>query len=104
MKHLLITAATLLALTGLGHAKTLTVALNADLRTNDPGVNRDGNSDGLLAHILEGLVGGRGDMSIAPMLAEKVDISEDHTRFTFTLRDGLTFHNGAPVTSAEFLW
>ena len=105
MKHLLMAGVASLALIGAAEAQTtLNVSLNADLRTNDPGVNRDGNSDGVLMHILEGLVGARNDMSIAPMLAERVEVSDDFTRFTFTLRDGLKFHNGAPVTSAEFLW
>ncbi|RGP35417.1 ABC transporter substrate-binding protein [Pseudotabrizicola alkalilacus] len=105
MKHLLLTTVATLALAGAAQAQsTLNVSLNADLRTNDPGVNRDGNSDGLLMHILEGLVGARNDMSIAPMLAEKVDVSDDFKTFTFVLRDGLKFHNGASVTSAEFLW
>lgn len=105
MKHILLASVTTLALAGAPQAQTtLNVSLNADLRTNDPGVNRDGNSDGVLMHILEGLVGGRNDMSIAPMLAETVDISGDYTQFTFILRDGLKFHNGEPVTSADFVW
>lgn len=105
MKHLLLTGVAALAMASAAQAQsTLNVSLNADLRTNDPGVNRDGNSDGLLMHMLEGLVGGRNDMSIAPMLAESVEVSDDYRQFTFVLRDGLKFHNGAPVTSAEFLW
>lgn len=105
MKHLLMAGLATLGLVGAAHAQTtLNVSLNADLRTNDPGVNRDGNSDGVLMHILEGLVGARNDMSIAPMLAKTVEISEDYTQFTFTLRDGLKFHNGKPVTSADFVW
>lgn len=105
MKHLLLSGMAVLALAGAAQAQsTLNVSLNSDLRTNDPGVNRDGNSDGVLMHMLEGLVGARNDMSIAPMLAESVEVSDDYRQFTFVLRDGLKFHNGAPVTSAEFLW
>src|SRR5215207_6665674 len=37
-----------------------------------------------------------------PDLAEGVDISEDRLNYTFTLRDGITWSNGDPVTSKDF--
>lgn len=83
---------------------TLRVMVNADLRSTDPGVNRDLNSDTITMHILEGLVAYRENLSIGPMLAEKVDLSSDGTTYTFTLRDGITFHNGKPLTSDDVLF
>jgi peptide/nickel transport system substrate-binding protein len=40
------------------------------------------------------------------MLAEKVDVSADGLAYTFTLRDGITFHNGEKLTAADvkFAW
>lgn len=35
------------------------------------------------------------------LLAEMPTLSEDKLTYTFTLKDGLTFHNDAPVTSAD---
>ncbi|WP_374449365.1 ABC transporter substrate-binding protein [Stella sp.] len=83
---------------------TLRVAINADIRTNDPGVNRDGNTDAVMMHVLEGLVGLTENGDVAPLLAEKVDVSADGKRYTFVLREGLTFHNGQPVTAADVAW
>ena len=37
-------------------------------------------------------------------LAESVDISEDAREFTFTLREGLMFSDGEPLTSADVLF
>ncbi len=34
-------------------------------------------------------------------LAEKMVESDDHLTYTFTLRSGITFHNGKPMTSAD---
>src|SRR5690606_37005476 len=40
-------------------------------------------------------------MEPVPSLAESVDVSEDGLVYTFTLRGGLTFHNGRAMTSAD---
>jgi peptide/nickel transport system substrate-binding protein len=86
--------------------EALRVRLNADIRSTDPGVNRDGNTDMVMTHLVEGLVAYREDTSIGPMLAEKVDVAADGLAYTFTLRDGVTFHNGEKLTSADvkFAW
>lgn len=83
---------------------TIRTMLNSDLRSSDPGVNRDLNSDTVVMHMLEGLVAFREDLTVGPMLASKVDLSEDGTTYTFTLRDGVTFHNGKALTSDDVLF
>jgi peptide/nickel transport system substrate-binding protein len=82
----------------------LSIAVNADIRSSNPGVQRDFNSDVVLHHVVEGLVGYREDLTIAPMLADRIDVSADGTAYSFHLRDGVTFHNGEPLTSAEVAW
>ena len=41
------------------------------------------------------------DWKPVPYLAEKVDVSEDGKTVTIVLRDGVTFHDGKPVTSED---
>ncbi len=41
------------------------------------------------------------DSSIVPNLASSWEISEDGLTYTFTLEDGVTFHDGSPFTSAD---
>jgi len=36
-----------------------------------------------------------------PSLAERVDVSDDNLTYTFTLRKGVTFHNGREMTAAD---
>lgn len=87
------------------HAETtLRSRLNADILTTEPADRRDENTDGVLLHVVEGLVASRDDGSVAPLLASGWTVSPDGTAYTFTLRPDVKFHNGAPLTSAEVIW
>ncbi len=44
------------------------------------------------------------DYKLAPALAQSVEPSKDGTTWTITLRDGVTFHNGKPLTGADVLF
>ncbi|MBX9907504.1 MAG: ABC transporter substrate-binding protein [Beijerinckiaceae bacterium] len=83
---------------------TLRLRLNADIRSTDPGLNRDANTDAVVLHMVEGLVAYREDASVAPMLAKSVEVSPDGRTYTFALRDGVSFHNGAPLTADDVLF
>ncbi len=83
---------------------TLRIRINADIRSTDPGMNRDANTDAVVLHTVEGLVAYKDDLSITPMLAKSVETSPDGKTYTFKLRDGLVFSNGAPLTSDDVLF
>jgi peptide/nickel transport system substrate-binding protein len=85
-------------------APILRAHLNSDIVSTDPGTRRDENTDGVLLHIVEGLVGSREDGSVGPMLASHWTISPDGRVYTFALRPEVIFHNGAPLTAAEVVW
>jgi peptide/nickel transport system substrate-binding protein len=85
-------------------AAPLRIRLNTDIRSTDPGINRDGPTDGIVAHLFEGLVAMGGDARVQPMLAERIEISADGLAYTFPLRPGIRFHNGAELTSADVLF
>jgi hypothetical protein len=85
-------------------AQSVTVALKADIRGTNPGVNRDDDTDAVTLHMVEGLVAYREGGTVGPLLAEKVDLSEDGRTYTFRLRKGVKFHNGADMTSADVVW
>ncbi|MDT0318891.1 ABC transporter substrate-binding protein [Streptomyces millisiae] len=69
----------------------------------DPDVYYAGNGLALTTNMYEGLVRyepGTEESVIGPSLATEWEVSEDNTTFTFTLREGVTFHDGTPFTSA----
>lgn len=54
--------------------------------------------------VYSGLMRALPDGSYAPDLAERYEISEDGTVYTFTLRADATFHDGTSLTSADVLF
>ena len=52
-------------------------------------------------HMFEALMTRDEDNNPIPELAEAVDVSDDGMVYTFTLRDGIKFHNGKAMTSAD---
>jgi peptide/nickel transport system substrate-binding protein len=88
----------------LAEGGTLRARINADIRSSDPGTNRDANTDAVVLHTVEGLVAFREDTSVGPLLAESYDIGEDGKRYTFHLRQGVKFHNGATLTADDVVW
>lgn len=104
MNRLLASACLLPLLASPALAQTLTVAVAADVRSINPGVNRDDNTDDFALQIVEGLVGYDEGGIVQPLLASKVETSQDGKTYTFTLREGVKFHNGAELTAADVVW
>jgi peptide/nickel transport system substrate-binding protein len=83
---------------------SLAMSISSDIRSTNPGVNRDSNTDVVLMHVVEGLVASREDGSPGPLLASRIETSADGRIYRFFLRHGVRFHNGASLTSADVLW
>ncbi|AHM04069.1 Peptide/opine/nickel uptake family ABC transporter, periplasmic substrate-binding protein [Roseibacterium elongatum DSM 19469] len=56
------------------------------------------------ANVFEGLTRFASDGSIVSGLAESWEISEDGTTYTFTLREGVTFHDGSAMTAYDVVF
>lgn len=52
-------------------------------------------------NIFEGLTRYQSDGSVKPLLAKSWEISDDGTEYTFMLQEGVTFHDGSPMTAAD---
>ena len=57
----------------------------------------------LLGNIYETLVTSTPDGEISPGLAE-LEISEDRLTYTLILQEGVTFHDGDPLTASDVVW
>jgi peptide/nickel transport system substrate-binding protein len=81
---------------------TLVVGLDGDMVFADPSLVSDGNSLYVAAQVVEGLVGLKpGTISeVVPVLASALPtVSSDGKTYTFTLRTGVKFSDGTPLTA-----
>jgi len=72
--------------------------------TFDPALVQDGDTIDVLQQVFEGLVQWSPDNKIVPCLAEKWDVSPNGLTYTFHLRPGVRFQDGAPVTASDVLY
>ena len=102
--------ASALALAGCAGASSSATGANASIAIGslyEP-VNLDNTAGGgqgvteaLNGNVYEGLFKLTDAGEVQPLLATKYTQSADGLSYTFTLRDGVTFHSGKPLTSAE---
>ncbi len=56
------------------------------------------------SHVYDYLVDVDADNQVVPRLARSWEESEDGLSYTFQLHDGVTFHDGTPLTAADVVW
>ena len=76
----------------------------ADPPTLDPHLTSDTTSAGIVVEVFSGLITLDTDLSLQPDIAERWEISEDGTVYTFFLRKNAKFHDGKPITAQDFVW
>ncbi|ANE48636.1 ABC transporter substrate-binding protein [Paenibacillus swuensis] len=79
--------------------QTLTVGIEAEPTSMNPFNSTDGNSTGVQGSMFEGLLKLDQNMKIQPLLATEYVVSPDAKSVTFTLREGVTFHDGSKLTA-----
>jgi peptide/nickel transport system substrate-binding protein len=84
-----------------GIADKLNIAMGAQPPSLDPHVASAIATRDVAMQIFETLVTIDKDYKPVPMLAESIDISEDGKTYTFSLRQGVKFHNGKEMTSED---
>jgi peptide/nickel transport system substrate-binding protein len=80
---------------------TLRVALSGYPNSLYIPATQDKNADNVASQLYDPLVFQDNEGNIVPGLAERWEISDDGTEYTFYLRQGVTFHNGEPFTADD---
>ena len=111
VRTLLLTLLITLTSTGVSVAKTpddqLIVGMNMNnLLSLDPAAMTGNDAVAIIVNLYDSLVelDPHTPSKVLPGAATAWKISDDGKLITFTLRDGMKFHSGNPVTAADFAW
>jgi len=80
---------------------TLIIAQGTDPASLDAAKATDSPSATVYSHIYETLLELKADGEIVPSLATNYTVSPDGLTYTFDIRQGVTFHDGTPLTANE---
>jgi oligopeptide transport system substrate-binding protein len=87
---------------GGGSNKNITINLSDTIRDLDSATTTDSVSTDILLNVVSGLYRLDANTQPVPDVAEGVEISEDQLTYIFTIRDGVKWSNGDPVTAHDF--
>lgn len=79
----------------------ITVGIAQDIDSMDPHMAKGAGTREVLFNVFEGLVKPDQDGNLIPAIASEYTISDDGMTYTFTLRDGVKFHDGSTVTAED---
>lgn len=84
-----------------GDSSQIAIGIPQDLSSLDPNIAEGSGTQEILFNIYEGLYKPDSDGNLIPAVASGYTMSDGGATYTFTLRDGIQFHNGNPVTVAD---
>lgn len=101
-----LTAMALLPMAGIAQSEpkqggSLTMSLDPEPPILVSALNSSSSVYVVSSKIFDGLVSYTPDFKLIPRLAESWEVSEDGKTVTFKLREGVTWHDGKPFTSAD---
>ena len=84
--------------------RSVTVGIAQDIASLDPHMATTAGPREVMFNLFEGLVKASPEGGVTEAVASGYEVSPDGLTYTFTLRDGVTFHNGAQVTVQDVLY
>ena len=83
---------------------SIVVGITQDLDGLDPHKAVSAGTSEVLNNVFEGLEKVDTDGTLKPAIASKYKVSDDQLTYTFTIRDGVKFHNGKDVTADDVVY
>lgn len=83
-------------------SSSITIGIPQDIEDSlDPHDMLAAGTKEIFFNVYEGLYKADSDGNLVPAVASGVEISEDGLTYTFTVKEGVKFHNGNPVTAED---
>jgi peptide/nickel transport system substrate-binding protein len=89
---------------GIKRGGTLIAGIAADPQGFDSHTTSAYSSFEILENVYDQLVTVDENLNMVPSLAESWEVSDDNLTWTFTLREGVVFHNGRPLTADDVVY
>lgn len=86
---------------GSGSTDTLVIGVTQDIDSMDPNTAESAATRELLFNVYDGLVKPDTAGNLNGAVASEWTVSDDGTVYSFTLREGVLFHDGTPVTAED---
>ena len=80
---------------------TLNVGISKEPTTLDPQIHSNVSARFILQNLYRSLINYQTDGTIGYEVADSHTVSEDNLTYTFHLREGVTFHDGTPLTAED---
>ena len=96
--------ASLYGCTGDTESNSVTVGIAQDIASLDPHMATTAGTREVMFNLFEGLVKASPGGGVTYAVASDYEVSPDKLTYTFTLREGVTFHNGTQVTVQDVLY
>lgn len=87
-----------------GGKESVILAITGEPSSLDSADANDLNTFSIQCNLYDGLIRQEKDGSLVPGLAESWSYNDDKTEITFTLRQGVLFHNGDPMTADDVVY
>ena len=79
--------------------------VSASVSSFDPVAASDTASGAVTTQVFDGLMTyPNGEIPVTNLIAADYEVSDDYTTYTFSLKEGVTFHNGDEVTANDFVY
>ena len=85
-------------------ANEINIGIAQDFDSLDPDTMTAAGTKEIMFNVFEGLVKPNSDGEIVPAVASEIVKSDDGLTYMFTLRQGVKFHNGDPVTMQDLVF
>ena len=82
-------------------SNSVVVGISQDIDSLDPHNAEYAGTREVLFNLFEGLVKATSDGNIEPAVAESYVVADDASSISFTIREGIKFHDGTPVTAED---
>ena len=86
---------------GSGSTDTLVIGMTQDIDSMDPNTAESAATREILFNVYDGLIKPNTESGFDGAVASDWSYSEDGTVYSFTLREGVLFHDGTPVTAED---